>query len=229
MDSPILKKQYAQRVEESSNNQGLSFLPVPGPRGEQGPKGDTGSTGKQGEQGLKGDKGDTGKNGTDGKNILSPSEQNIGWALYKNSKDTNFRTGIDQGEDGWISLYVESNKNDMAEDYLPKGNVSLWHSEIRRLNFKTLNIGAIVTIRYNLEIETFSNNTEVWLKTLLEDKEESPITFIGSLKYQYSYDFSCEQTVFVKDKGFQGFGGIPQIRTDNASDVKLKSIYISVS
>jgi len=235
MDSPIRKSNYASKVEESQDTSNtFNFLPVPGPVGPQGPKGDTGQQGPQGIQGPKGDTGlpgkdgKNGKNGVDGKSILSPSEQMIGWGYYQGKTINKEKTGIDQSDDGWVNL-VMGNIIKSTEEFLPKGNVSLWNETTKRLNFRTLNIGSIITIRYNIELTTHINNTEVWVKTLLENDEYSMTSFVGSLKYQYDYDFSVEHTVFLHDSKMQSFGGIPQIRTDNPCTARLNSIYISVS
>ena len=70
------------------------------------------------------------------------------------------------------------------EEFLPREAVALWNPNTRRMNFKTLNIGAIVTIRYNIEIQTFSNNTEAWIRTYIDGFDNYPTTYIGLLKYQ---------------------------------------------
>jgi hypothetical protein len=232
MDSPVKKSNYASKVEESQDvPNSLTFLPVPGPVGPQGPKGDTGEKGLQGIPGPKGDMGSpgkNGKNGLDGKSILSPSEQMLGWGYYKGKEIHKAKTGIDQSEDGWVNLVMGDICNS-TENFLPKGNVSLWNSNIKRLNFKTLNVGSIITIRYNIDLTTYINNTEVWVKTLLDNEDYSITSFVGSLKYQYDYDFSVEHIVFLHDSKMQPFGGIPQIRTDNPCSARLNSIYISVS
>lgn len=232
MDSPVKKSNYASKVEESQDTSNtFNFLPVPGPVGPQGPKGEPG---QQGPQGIPGPKGDTGlpgkngKNGLDGKSILSPSEQMIGWGYYKGKEINKGRTGADQSDDGWVNLVIGDIEK-YSESFLPKGNVSLWNETTKRLNFRTLNIGSIITIRYNIDLTTQTNNTEVWVKTLLENEEYSITSFVGSLKYQYDYDFSVEHTVFLHDSKMQSFGGIPQIRTDNPCSARLNSIYISVS
>jgi hypothetical protein len=235
MDSPFANKNtYAKQVEESQTP-GLTFLPIPGPQGPQGPKGEKGLTGNDGAIGPQGPKGDSGKdgkngkNGLDGKSILSPSEQNIGWAFYENLKDQTFNLGADKGQDGWVSLFVDGLGKNTTELYLPKQSVSLWNKETRRINFKTLNVGASITIRYDVEIEPLSNGVEVWMRTLLVDESCTPTNYVGILKYQYPYVFSIEQSLSIFNKESQIFGGIPQIRTDSPSLAKLKSIYISVS
>lgn len=234
MDGPFKKSNYAQKVEQSQD-QGLSFLPVPGPQGDRGPKGEQGIEGQQGPQGPKGDKGDPGKdgkngiNGKDGKSVLSPSEQMIGWGYYENANPKEQRTGIDKGDDGWVNILLKGISENTNEKYLPYGNVSLWNKTTERLNFKTLNIGAIITIRYDITLTTYMTNTEVWVKTFLGTEEVSPISYVGNLKYQHDYDFSVGQTVYLSDLKMQSFGGIPQIRTDNPCEAVLKSIYVSVS
>lgn len=234
MDSPIKKSNYASKVEQSQEST-LSFLPVPGPQGERGPKGEQGIQGIPGPQGEKGDSGKPGKDGKDGKDgldgksILSPSEQTLGWAYYENDSNKTNRTGIDKGEDGWVRLSINNIGKNTQEDYLPYGNVSLWSGTTNKFNFKTLNIGSIVTVRYNIRLTTYLNNTEVWLKTLLSEDDYSPISYVGNLKYQYDYDFSVDQKIFIHDSKFQNFGGMPQIRTDNPCEATLKSIYVSVS
>lgn len=240
MDAPFKKSNYAAKVEESQNQfqpetNTLTFLPVPGPQGEQGPKGDTGLIGPVGPQGPKGDKGapgndgKDGKDGIDGKSILSPSKQMIGWGYYENKSPKLERTGSDKGEDGWVRIALSGFSKNSTEEYLPYGNVSLWNRTTEKLNFKTLNVGSIVTIRYNLFLSTQMTNTEVWVKTFVGDEVLSPVSYVGNLKYQYDYEFSVEQTIFVHNSDIQSFGAIPQIRTDNHSEVILNSIYISVS
>jgi hypothetical protein len=232
MDSPYNKKtNYAAQVKESVD-QNINFVAVPGPQGPQGPIGPEGPQGPVGPQGLQGPKGERGKDGKDGKDgisMLSPSEQSLGWAYYKSLNVKTQTTGIDVGNDGWVNLYIDGRNKESSEHFLPKGHVSLWNDQTKKLNFKNLNIGAIVKIVYYVDINTFNNNTEVWFRTLTFDESVSPVTFIGSLKYQYSYDFSCEQTIFINSKNVHTFGGIPQIRTDNPCEASLKSIFISVS
>lgn len=236
MDSPIKKSNYATQVEQSQYQENtLSFLPVPGPqgppgpKGEQGPQGIPGPEGQKGDQGKPGKDGKDGKNGIDGKSILSPSEQMIGWGYYENINPKQKRTGIDQGDDGWVRLLIDKVGGQTIEKYLPYGDVSLWNQTTGKLNFQTLNVGSIVTIRYNILLTTYSNNTEVWMKTLLSNNDQSAISYVGNLKYQFDYEFSVSQNLFVADGKSQNFGGIPQIRTDNPCEAVLKSIYVSVS
>jgi hypothetical protein len=231
------KRKYSDNVDQSSNFQELAtaYVAVPGPQGERGIQGPKGESGPQGPLGPKGDKGDPGKDGRDGKdgkdgiNILSPSMQNIGWALYDNLERKPVRTGASKGQDGWVNIFVDAEGKQTIENFLPRESVALWNPNTRKINFRTVNIGAIVTICYNLEISTLSNNTEAWIRTFIEGSENYPTTYIGLLKYQYDYEMTVSHTVFVDSKRSQGSGGMPQIRTDNDSSVILKSIHIQVS
>lgn len=230
MDFPSAakKKKYSDNLELSSiqQNPDVTYFAVPGPQGERGVPGPKGDRGPAGEQGQKGDKGDPGK---DGINILSPSMQNIGWAHYDSLDQKQVRSGATKGDDGWVNLILDGIGENTNESFLPKESVALWNPNTQRLNFKTLNIGAIITIRYNLEITTFSNNTEAWIRTYVDRHDQYPTTYIGNLKYQYPYEMSVDQIMFVETKGMQTAGGIPQIRTDNDCYVILKSIHIAVS
>lgn len=235
MDSPIRKSNYADQVSQSQVQEStLSFLPVPGPQGAQGPQGPKGEKGEVGPQGIKGERGEpgkdgkNGKDGKDGKSVLSPSGQQIGWAYYEHLNPRQTRTGADQGNDGWVQMSIKSLSDKSFEHFLPKGSVSLWNDSTKKINLKAVEIGSIITICYNISLATYSNNTEVWFRTLVESEELSPVTYIGNLKYQYDYDFSVEQKIFVNDFKFQNFGGVPQIRTDNPCEATLKSLYISV-
>jgi len=236
MDSPIKKSNYAEQVTQSQFQENtLSFLPVPGPQGPQGQKGDKGDQGPVGPEGKKGDIGNpgkdgkNGKNGLDGKSVLSPSGQQIGWGYYQNKGIKQTRTGVDQGDDGWVNLLMSGLGPKTVEAYLPKGDVSLWNEHSKKLNFKTLEVGSIVTIRYNIALTTYTNNTEVWMRTLISNEADCPTSYIGNLKYQYNYDFSVSQQLFINNSEYQNLGGVPQIRTDSTCEAILKSIYISVS
>ena len=232
------KKKYSDNTQQSLQIDPQMYIAVPGPQGEPGPrgaKGDIGPKGDVGPQGEKGDPGKDGKNGKDGrdgkdgKNILSPSEQNIGWALYDNLESKSFKVGADKGDDGWVSFYVNSLGKNTNEIFLPKESVGLWNPETRKFNFKTLKVGSIITIRYNIELSTFSTNTEVWARTLCSKTDSSPVTYVGNLKYVFDYELSIQHTLFLENKTMQNYGGIPQIRTDNDGLMTVKSIHISVS
>lgn len=236
MDFPSAakKRKYADNLEIAGQQEtpDVSYVAVPGPQGErgiQGPKGERGPEGQQGLQGPKGDPGKDGKDGKDGISILSPSMQNIGWGLYLPSEKKIVRTGADEGDDGWVSLLLPGDNENSFENYLPRGCVALWNYNTQKINLKTLNIGSIITIRYNIEISTFMTNTEIWLRTHTDQSDHYPTNYVGSLKYMYDYDISVDQTFFLESRGVQTNGCRPQIRTDNSCSVALKSMYIAVS
>jgi hypothetical protein len=233
MDFPTpKKKKYSDNVDAGITIDPAMYIAVPGPQGERGIQGPKGEQGQQGEKGPKGDPGPSGKNGkdgVDGRNILSPSEQNIGWACYDNLNRRSIRLGANKGEDGWVKFGVDGDGKNTNELFLPKESVGLWNPHTQRFNFKTLNLGSIITICYNIELTTYSNNTEVWFRTFVDNSDTYPITYVGSLKYQFDYDLSMQHTLFLENKNIQLAGGIPQIRTDNDSSVIIKSIHIAVS
>ena len=234
MDFPK-KKKYSETVQEEKS---VEYVSVPGMQGE---KGDLGPQGPQGERGLKGDKGDSGKQGPEGpkgergepgkgsEGYDSASGQYPGWAYYKNKNKNTIKIGPERGDDGWVSIFLDIDEEKSIEKYLPKRSVSLLNQVAKRINFKAFQEGAIVNIRYDLEIETYNNNTELWIRTFSLNDENSVTGYLGNLKYQYSYDLSFYQTIFIEDRAIKVFGGIPQIRSDNEGTVILKGVYISVS
>jgi hypothetical protein len=227
MDFPSSRsKKYSENIKQNQDTeQNVSFIAVPGPSGERGPKGEKGDKGEPGLEGKQGLKGDRGLPGKDGVSFLPTSNQKPGWATYLNKDTYQVRLGADKGQDGWVSITMSTNKN---EDYLPEKRVSLWNDLTQRVNLKSLNLGSVITIRYDIELTTFLNNTEVWVKTYCGDELSSSTTFVGNLKYQFEYDISVEHTLFLSDECMQSFGGIPQIRTDNDASARLKSLYIAV-
>jgi hypothetical protein len=237
MDFPDVskKKKYSETVKEVVSTE---YIAVPGLQGERG---DIGPAGPQGIQGLKGDKGDQGKQGPEGpkgergepgkgsQGYDSPSGQYPGWAYYKNKNNNKTKIGPERGDDGWVSVFLEIDQDNSVEKYLPNKSVSLLNEVAKRINFRAFQLGAKVDIRYDLEIETYNNNTEIWARTFSVDEEKSITAYLGNLKYQYSYDFSFSQTIFIENKDVKAFGGILQVRSDNEGSVMLKGIYISVS
>ena len=227
------KKPYASKVNEQPVNENQSFIPVPGPQGlpgSPGPKGDKGDPGERGPKGPKGDKGDPGKpgtNGKDGKSYFPVYMQNAGWAKYISASSKQRKIGATEGDDGWVGFWLETD-NSSIELYLPEDSVSLYNPNTRRINFKGLNIGAQVQISYRFEITTFSANTEVWCRSLSSNEESSVTSFIGNLKYEYSYDISVNHSVTVDSEATRIFGVLPQLRSDYPATAVLKSIYVSV-
>lgn len=221
---------YASKVKESSQTpQDGVFFAVPGPQGPEGkpgPKGDKGDRGIDGSSGPVGPRGERGYPGKDGKSYFPTYEQNVGWALYKNKNTNTTPTGATRGEDGWVQLFI--NSDNATETFLPEGSVSLYSNDIRKINTRALKVGAQVKIVYEIEVITFSSNTEVWMKSEFPDLEDSTTTFCANLKYQHTYEMSVSHNLVISSEKHKTAGIVPKIRTDLDSAVKIKSIYISV-
>ena len=226
------KKKYLETIQEVKTTE---YIAVPGITGE---KGEVGPPGPQGPPGPKGDKGDVGRAGPQGERgepgragdgYDSPSGQYPGWAYYANKSTQEYRLGPERGEDGWVDFFLDIDELKTVEAYLPNRSVSLLNPTTRTINLKTLKVGSKVDIRYDFSLETYTSNTEVWIRTLLRDEEISPMGYVGLLKYQYSYDISHCQTIFINSDRIKNYGGQPQIRTDNEGSFILKGIYVSVS
>lgn len=236
MDFPGGKKSsYAAQVEQSQASptvdNALSFLPVPGPVGPQGPPGRDGRNGEQGlpgQQGEPGPKGDRGPAGVNGQSSLSSSGQQAGWASYTNTIDKPTKLGISQGDDGWVTLILDTKDKNQNEKYLPEGCTSLWNSHQRALNFHGIKEGSQVSVTYNFELTTYSSNTEVWLRTYFATNDQEFVQFVGSLKYQNTYNLSVTQKIFIENHAMWGNGAVPQIRTDFDASVIFNSVYVSV-
>lgn len=236
MDFPGGKKSsYAAQVEQSQASptvdNALSFLPVPGPVGPQGPAGRDGRNGEQGLPGQKGEpgpKGDRGPAGVNGQSSLSSSGQQAGWASYTNTIDKPTKLGISQGDDGWVTLILDTKDKSQNEKYLPEGCTSLWNSHQRALNFHGIKEGSQVSVTYNFELTTYSSNTEVWLRTYFATNDQEFVQFVGSLKYQNTYNLSVTQKIFIENHAMWGNGAVPQIRTDFDASIIFNSVYVSV-
>lgn len=227
MDFPSNKKNnYAKLAQQNQQEPVISYIPVPGPKGDPGQPGPKGDRGERGERGEPGEKGAPGK---DGRSYLPIYEQDMGWAKYSDSSKTAIRLGADKGVDGWVSVYVNPKNNEIIEKYLPRDAVSLYNTSSRRINLKGLSLGSQITVTYTFSIETFSNNTEVWIRTFFPNPDSSVTTFVGTLKYQFEYEMSVTQKFYVSNEYIRAGGGIPQIRTDLDSIVKMQSIEVSVA
>ena len=234
MDFPnVPKKKYSQTVQES----GIQYVAVPGIQGYQGDQGPKGDKGDQGPQGEKGDKGSTGPQGPKGERgdpgkgaegYDSVSGQYPGWAQYKNKNLKEVRLGPERGDDGWVSIDFEKNKEESNETYLPKMSTSLWNDVAKSFNFKGLKIGSKVDIRYDFTLTTYMNNTEVWARVFIPDYEKINTGYVGTLKYQYSYEMSYSQTIYIDAQRAKSLGGTIQFRADNESSIILNDIYISI-
>jgi hypothetical protein len=230
MDFPGAKKSsYAAQVEQSQaspyQDNSLSFVPVPGPEGPPGPAGKNGSQGPEGKMGPQGPAGPTGK---DGKSSISASGQQPGWASYTNTIDKPIKLGISEGDDGWVTLILDTKDKTQNETYLPKGCTSLWNSHQRALNFHGIKEGSQVSVTYNFELTTYTSNTEIWLRTYFASNDQEFVQFVGSLKYQNTYNLSVTQNIFIEDQAMWGNGAVPQIRTDFDASVIFNSVYVSV-
>ena len=230
MDFPGAKKSsYAAQVEQSqatyTPDNTLSLLPLPGPVGPQGPQGRNGEPGPEGKVGPRGPQGPSGK---DGLSSLSSSGQQSGWSSYTNDIDKSTKLGISQGDDGWVTLILDTKDKIQNEKYLPKGCTSLWNSHQRALNFHGIKEGSQVFVTYNFEITTYTANTEVWLRTYFPSKDKEFVQLIGSFKYQNTYSLSTTQQIFIEDQAMWGNGAVPQIRTDFDASVIFNSVYVSV-
>lgn len=246
MDFPSSKKSnYASKVEASQSSSpdtsNLIYMPVPGPQGVSGPRGEQGNVGPVGPVGPRGDRGvpgaagkdgrngNDGRNGKDGKSVETASGQHPGWAVYQNENPKPIRLGAAKGEDGWVSFHVDLDPKTTNETFLPKTGISLYSPTAKRLNFKPLVVGAKIDVTYSFEVETFGNNTELWIRTYFPKSEKEMVSYIGSLKYQYPYEMSVTQTLFLEKDLDRIFGAVPQLRSDLDCIAKIKSIHISVS
>lgn len=231
MDFPQSKSNYASQVVQSQStatDQFVNYVPVAGPQGPVGPMGPPGPKGDRGDKGERGEKGERGAPGKDGESSLSSSGQQAGWACYYNKNKKDIKTGATQGEDGWVSVFVDGKGSGTTEFYIPKNSVGLWNSESRTLNFRGLKEGTQVFITYNFDITTFNNNTEVWIRTLLSGADRDISQFVASLKYQYDYSINVTQNFFIENEKMRFSPGIPQIRTDYDGIVKMNSIHVAV-
>lgn len=235
MDFPK-KSGYADKVAEQTvitpQQESTNFLPVPGPQGPKGPKGDAGKDGKEGPKGLKGDSGPAGKDGRDGKDAeeFAPVyKQKPGWAKYVSKDPEDLKLGASRGEDGWASFYIDNFDKQTTEKFLPENASSLYGTSIRKINLRDLKVGSQVRITYHYELTAFSNNTEVWARSLFKQTNKEVVSFVANLKYQHTYDLTFTHDIVIENEKDRGTGIVPQIRTDMDAYASLKSITISVS
>ena len=182
---------YASKVlqqSNESNQSNITYIPVPGAPGERGPKGDKGDQGPAGQTGPKGDPGLRGKDGKDGKTLVSVSGQQPGWASYHNKNIKQYSLGISRGDSGWVSLAVDGLGKYSTSEYLPESSTELYNKDAGMLTFRGLKIGSIVKVTYNIEVETYVNNTELWIRSSFVGMDHSVVKFVGSFKYQHVYN-----------------------------------------
>jgi len=238
MDFPDVskKKKYSEAIQKTQESS-TQYIAVPGIQGEKGETGPKGEKGDQGPIGPKGDKGDRGPEGPQGQRgepgkgaegYDSVSGQYPGWVYYKNKNLSEVRLGPERGDDGWVSIEFVKDEKKSNEVYIPKSSNSLWNDEAKNFNFKTLKLGAKIDIRYDFTLTTYMNNTEVWARLFIPDYDNSPIGYVSTLKYQYSYDMSYSQTIYIDAQRVKTLGGAVQFRADNESNIILNGIYIAV-
>jgi hypothetical protein len=234
MDFPVPNKKvnYASLAQESTQEAENVFMRGekgdPGPEGPRGPTGPKGPEGPQGPVGPPGPKGPKGDKGNDGQSFINPTGQYPGWAYYYPSKQYPIQVGANRGVDGWVSFGIDDKYLQSNEKYLPYESVALWNQHLNKFNFKTLKPGSKADIRYDFKLITESNNTEVWIRTFIDNSGQEIVGYVGNFKYQYEYDISFNQTIYVDDLKIKTGGGIPQVRTDNEGIFILKGIYIAV-
>jgi len=233
MDFPKKKSGYADKVAQQANSKPESesnnFLPVPGPQGPMGPKGDRGPKGEVGQKGPKGDAGASGKNGKDAEDFAPVYKQKPGWAKYVNEDPDDIKLGASQGEDGWVSFYIdELNKKESIEKFLPDNATSLYGTSIRKINLRELKVGSQIRISYNYEVTTFSNNTEIWARSYFKQTGKELVSFMANLKYQHTYEMTVTHDIYLESEKDRGTGITPQLRSDMDAYANLKSITISV-
>ena len=234
MDFPSNKKvDYASAMKQQQpptpDVSNLVYMPVPGQEGQRGLKGEKGEAGPDGKAGPKGAPGPAGKNGKDGQPYQSVSGQNPGWGYYENSSDKLVRLGADRGDDGWVTVSIGELSKKTNERYLPKDSVGLYSDVAKRINMKPLAMGSKIDISYKIYVSTFGNNTELWLRSLMPGTQSAVTSFIGNLKYQYDYEFTVNQTVYLEKEADRVAGIVLQMRSDLDCAVRMQSLHISVS
>jgi hypothetical protein len=202
---------------------------ITGRQGETGPKGDKGDSGPQGAKGERGQKGEPGISSVVTKEGVVFENRRSGWAYYENLDQSQIRVGLSSGYEGWVNILNDAKSEGTNEEYLPKGGVSLWSAANQQLNFKGLDLGNRVEITYCFELETYGNNTEVWIRAFSEKATLNSTQFVANLKYKYVYDFSVTQTLYIINDRIRKYGINPQIRADFDGDVKVKSILVHIS
>lgn len=226
------KDPYIEKVIEAQQNivpevsqTTQTYVPVPGPQGPQGATGPQGPKGDSGPEGVAGVRGEKGKDGKDGRDGVSLSGQQPGWAKYNNSEIKKVTLGITEGDNGWVTLNFKAGSSNSI--FLPKNNEVLWIDASQAFNFLGLAAGTKVQISYNIQLSTYSANTDVWVRALFTKNKEEQVNFVGSLKYQNTYDFVIDQTLYIENESFRSLVK-PQIRTDFSAEMILKSITISI-
>jgi len=221
------KNRYAELVQNTSAPRQENFISIPGPagpRGEQGPKGEVGPKGERGPKGEDGKPGLNGKDGKDGSPFILKNNQNPGFAKYYDSGKKTYRLGADQGDEGWVKVSVDVDR--FIEDYLPDGSGTLYNKNSKLINLKGLNIGSIVRVVYEFEVESLVPNTELWCRSTMDEQEQS--TFLASFKYPHTYSVSTEHAMIIEKMIERQNGIFTEIRSDYDCLLKIKSFTVYV-
>lgn len=228
MDFPVSNKKLYSNIinDQPIKSDILNYEYIKGIQGDIGPQGPKGDKGDPGEPGIQGPQGPAGPKGDPGKGYESASGQNPGWAYYGNTESIDFQL---KPEKGWLKIFLNSQFQEKEESYLPKKTVSFWNYEAKKFNFRATNIGAQIDIVYNLEVETYSNNTDVWIRTIIPGTEKHYTSLVGSFKYQNQHFLSVKQSIFIHHKDDWINGAIIEAGSDNTCSVKLNGIYVSIS
>jgi hypothetical protein len=205
---PLKKKNYLDAVKSSDPQEIKEYLAVPGIQGERG------------EPGLKEIKVIGVIRGHKAQKVILvrlvhkesvASQEKVlkGMIQYLDSIQVGLiikiyqteqrNLGPQRGDDGWVSITFNPDEKILDNFYMPKGSNQLWQSDMNMFNFKSLKLGAKVDIRYDFTISTESNYTELWFRTFNEKYENSPTSYVANLKYQYSYDMSVCQTLYIDE------------------------------
>jgi hypothetical protein len=227
MDFPISNKKLYSEIKSDIPiiDDYISDKGEKGDKGDQGIPGPQGPQGERGEPGLQGPEGPKGAKGDRGKDYESPSGQNPGWAYYSTQEPLSFQL---KPEKGWIPIFLNTKMQEKQESFISKKTVSFWNYDAKKINFRALEIGAKIDIFYDIEIETYSNNTDIWIRTIIPQTEKHYTSFLGSFKYQNQYSLSVSQTLFINDKEDWSKGAVIEAGSDNVCSIRLNSIYISV-
>lgn len=235
VEFPIVRKKPSpyekdhKPSQDFSTPEGPQYIAVPGPAGPQGPKGEKGERGEEGKEGPMGPSGPKGAPGKDGASYLPVYGQKTGWARYANKNLEQIALGANRGKDGWVSFYIDAKGKETREEFLPQQSVSLYNTEAKRINTKSLQIGTRIAVTYDFDVSTLSANTEIWLQSIFPTSGKAYTSFVAMLKYEYDYSFTVTQHLTIDNEADRVDGIVPKMRSDNNCIFVPRSITISVS
>lgn len=221
------KSKYSELVQSSPLPKSEGIIPIPGPigpRGEAGPRGEQGPRGEAGPRGEPGKDGKDGRDGRDGKSFILKNNQSPGFAKYYDSGIKIYRLGADQGTDGWVKVFLNVAKE--VEEYIPDDSGALYNKNSKTIQLKGLNVGALIRVTYEFEVESLLPNTELWCRSTMNDQEIT--TFLANLKYPHTYSLSTEHTMLIEKMMDRQNGIFVEVRSDYECLLKVKSFTIYV-